>query len=236
MENLVNLVNEHGSLTDAVEFASKNMSAEERGKMYASGLSFYAHDPVSIALLSGEISYSLASVVDDRDKAVKLRDIDSLTELPKRLTFEKDFYDARERFVRNGVPFAVMIADVDDFKSVNTNYGHVGGDKALKVIAERFETGMRKIDGVYRYAGDEFSGLFSNVNAEQAVIAGNKALERVNASGIDMGDGKNFTPSISAGIYLPGRKDNYEESVARADEAAYDAKDNGKNQVVLYRD
>ena len=167
------------------------------------------------------------------NEAVGLKDVDTLTGVPKRATFEKDFYDAQERQGRSNTPFAVGIYDVDNFGDVNTEYGHIGGDDTLKEIANRVVKGKRKVDGFYRYGGDEFGGIFSDVDKEGGLLAISKAVGRVSKSTIYISDGRSVKASISAGVYVVGKEDSFEDAVKMADQAAYRSKEAGRNRASL---
>ncbi len=159
-----------------------------------------------------------------------LWNIDGLTGLPQMKTFKADVLTECSRFGRGGKSFAVMFADVDDFKKVNDRYGHQAGDGVLKTIANRLVSGKRNIDRVYRYAGDEFSGIYPVDNRAHADVIATRSLDRVVAPGICVGK-DSLLVTISVGIYLAKRGERWESVIKRADEAMYRAKGAGGNRV-----
>lgn len=204
------------------------------------------YDEVSIylalsdcALESGDISsaQTLNKMARNANLRAKvLNDIDYLTGLGQRATFDKKYNEAHSMFVRHDVPFAVGILDIDDFKGINDNYGHLAGDAVLKKFADRLKEGIRDIDGVYRCGGDEFRLLYSGVDGEQALHAANNLRERALSSEIGICEDKNLNVAFSCGLYSVKEDDGVEDSLEKSDRALYVAKKDGKNKVVLYED
>jgi diguanylate cyclase (GGDEF)-like protein len=159
-------------------------------------------------------------------------DFDSLTGRYGKDSFKRDFGRAHSLLNRSKVPFAIMIADVDDFKSVNDSYGHLVGNDVLREIAFRLGSG-RAGDDVYRYAGDEFAGIYSGVSNGNAVTAAKKAVERVSTSRVHGQGDVIVSPTVSLGLYLVKKDDDFRSSFDKADKALYRAKKAGKGRVSL---
>jgi len=128
----------------------------------------------------------------------------------------------------SGLPLSLMMIDVDDFKKFNDTYGHVQGDKALKKISEILRRSCRKIDILCRYGGEEFSLILPANNKEEAIILGERIRKSIENKEILK---HNFTISIGISSY-PQNSSNKKNMIAKADQALYQAKENGKNQVV----
>jgi diguanylate cyclase (GGDEF)-like protein len=117
----------------------------------------------------------------------------------------------------------LLVLDVDDFKSVNTRYGHPGGDRALVFVAEALRTASRETDLPARLGGDEFAVLVAGARP-----AGMEALAQRLLAEIRLGD----TVRVSAGWVIGGA--NAEQLLLEADEALRAAKRTGKNRVLAY--
>ena len=164
-------------------------------------------------------------------EALILSDRDSLTGLMRRKTFEEDYGAAQAMLDRNDLPFAMMFVDIDNFKNVNENYGHLAGDAVLKEVANRMSAGLRTTDGVYRHGGDEFAAICSGVNLEGAILAAQNTVDRVSSSPVNLGNGDRLSTSISAGVYMVREGDSFDNAYKAVDRIMYNAKDAGKNKV-----
>ncbi len=166
----------------------------------------------------------------------KISVTDSLTELFNRRYFQERLFEEMERSKRHNEPFTIFIMDIDDFKALNDNYGHMTGDKALKRIAHAISDAVRSIDVAARFGGEEFSVILPyTTKVNSYVIA-----ERIRRNVEDMRFIGNKIPpgqvvSISIGIAeFPADSDSMEDLIDKADQAMYLAKAGGKNRVVGY--
>jgi diguanylate cyclase (GGDEF)-like protein len=163
----------------------------------------------------------------------KLSDLanhDDLTALLNRREFMRRLQDELARSERSASTFCVAIIDIDFFKRVNDDYGHMVGDDVLREVARLLEATRRGTDTVARYGGEEFTLLLVGADAGAAAIA----LERMRAN-LERFDWERFTPgrriTISAGIAVWRAGDNGEGILGRADAALYEAKKGGRNCV-----
>jgi len=122
----------------------------------------------------------------------------------------------------------LMMIDIDDFKKFNDTYGHVQGDKALKKISEILRRSCRKIDVLCRYGGEEFSLILPANNKKETIALGERIRKSIENKEILK---HNFTISIGISSF-PQNSSNKKNMIAKADQALYQAKENGKNQVV----
>ncbi|MNP59250.1 putative diguanylate cyclase AdrA [compost metagenome] len=122
--------------------------------------------------------------------------------------------------------------DIDHFKAINDTFGHGLGDEALIVLAEELVLGLRAMDIVGRYGGDEFGAVLPNTSAEQASLALHRIQERLNE--VVFREAPELKLNISAGIadYQP-EMPGYQEWLKAADIALYRAKNNGRNRQEL---
>ena len=166
----------------------------------------------------------------------RLAEIDSLTQLPNRALLLDRFAQATASAKRRSTRLALMFLDLDDFKRINDEMGHVAGDEALQKVALRLGQAVREADTVSRYGGDEFLILLTEVSqaGDAAVIAG-KLLAAL-AQPLRMGDRDlQLTASIGISIY-PDDAESIEALIGHADAAMYRAKRQGPGRFALHGD
>jgi diguanylate cyclase (GGDEF)-like protein/PAS domain S-box-containing protein len=175
----------------------------------------------------------LKSEVEEKKKiATKLRHLanhDPLTGLPSiRLCMDR-LSQAVAKAERSHETCAIMFLDVDYFKAINDNHGHRYGDKALKIIAGRFQDVVRKVDTVARIGGDEFLVILSGIqNTEIVEQIAAKLIEKTSQA-VSIGS-LDFNLGLSIGIALyPANGSNADKLIRSADNAMYEAKKNGRN-------
>ncbi len=127
------------------------------------------------------------------------------------------------------LPLSVMMIDLDAFKKFNDSRGHIQGDLALKTISQIIQKNCRKIDILCRYGGEEFSLILPGSNKEEALLLGERIRKSIAS---DLFLDYKFTVSIGIASF-PENASNKQTLIERADEALYQAKDKGKNRVVL---
>lgn len=153
---------------------------------------------------------------------------DPLTKLYNHRSFVKYLAEMWENAQRTQMTMALLIIDVDRFKSINDDLGHLAGNEALERVAALIRESVRGTDLAFRYAGDEFAVLLPRTALEQAVSVGEKIRIRVNAQRLK--DGRQLSLSIGAAERLIEMR-TPEELVQLADRALYQAKEAGRNQV-----
>ena len=125
--------------------------------------------------------------------------------------------------------------DVDHFKAINDTYGHPVGDAVLREIANRAEKAVRSYDFVGRYGGEEFIAVLSNCSAADLRTVAERTCRAVSESPVILqSDSILVTVSIGGFVAKNGSLDT--ELLAAADAALYEAKRNGRNQVVISTD
>jgi diguanylate cyclase (GGDEF)-like protein len=188
--------------------------------------SFTGMDPHTGAVKLAKFAKVLAKL---NERAV----IDELTGVYSRKYFNEYMHGVFSNPKRGRV--TLIAVDIDHFKSVNTEFGHAGGDAALRTVAQRLKTSMRssRDDGVFRVGGEEFCLVLLELNAEDSFNAAENLRKLVMLEPVHMPDGRTKQITISAGVALARESDTAETLYARGDELLYRAKDAGRNRVVI---
>ena len=168
-----------------------------------------------------------------RERAIR----DPLTGLHNRRYFEETAGRDAARAVRTGEPLAVLVIDIDHFKTVNDKHGHAAGDLVLRVLAEILTAGVRDSDLVCRIGGEEFVVLLPGAAMEVALERAEAVRAEFAATPIDPGDGSEIRSTVSVGVAVfRGEGESHEAALGRADAALYQAKRAGRNRVVAVAD
>ncbi len=155
---------------------------------------------------------------------------DPLTGLPNRAAYDEYIVQEYERWSRYRTAFTVVVADLDLFKSVNDNFGHLAGDKVLRLVAKVITKSIRVTDFVARYGGEEFVIILPSTSVTEAVQAMNKLRLSLAKSPFNF-HGKPVGITMSFGVTEIKEGDSLEEAFNRADAALYQAKEDGRNLV-----
>ncbi len=135
---------------------------------------------------------------------------------------------------RHGGPVSLVMLDLDDFKRVNDQRGHVEGDRVLRAAAGLVREGLREIDTAARYGGEEFALLLPETSRTGAFVVAERLRATLERHFAQKRRGPRVT--VSGGVAcFPEDADSAEDLVRRADEALYRAKAGGKNRIVLLR-
>ena len=155
---------------------------------------------------------------------------DSLTGAYNRRHLENVLTRELARTARNRHPLALILLDVDDFKPVNDTFGHAGGDQLLQAVVQVLRENLRDIDVLARYGGDEFAVVLPETNLDGAHFVSEKLRHAIVAHVFPHGE-----LTISLGIVVADTNNaaSWEELLARADQALYQAKAGGGNRVHL---
>ncbi|MGC2553309.1 MAG: sensor domain-containing diguanylate cyclase, partial [Candidatus Sulfotelmatobacter sp.] len=165
------------------------------------------------------------------ERVKQLAYLDGLTGIFNRRFFELRIMEEIERARRYGTGMAVIMADIDQFKRLNDEFGHVLGDEVLRQVSSLFHQQLRKIDVVCRYGGEEFGILLTQTNAKHAMKIAEKLRKMVEGW---LFPGVPRTVTISAGAAaFPEQGTTRDELVRAADSALYAAKQAGRNKVCL---
>ncbi len=181
-----------------------------------------------------QLENQLQVVAEEKSVFQELAMLDPLTGLYNRRHFDATLPRELAHAERDGQPLAVIMLDLDHFKTVNDQYGHVAGDEVLKAMAALLKNGARQNDLICRYGGEEFVAILPNMSAKQAyerVESWRKQLETRQI----VSRGYQISITLSAGITVfPDHGGTQELLLARADEMLYQSKSEGRNRITVY--
>jgi diguanylate cyclase len=158
--------------------------------------------------------------------------IDALTGIPNRAAYNDRMAHEFARWQRHGGTITIAAWDVDNFKSINDEFGHMAGDKVLRILGQHMARSVRGTDFLARYGGEEFLMIMIGMDAEQALKACNKIRAGIQAIAFHFRD-RPVTVTASCGITTFRMGDVPEVAFERADGALYEAKDGGRNRCVV---
>lgn len=151
---------------------------------------------------------------------------DGLTGLLNRRSLENKVHVLQ----RKRIPFALCLADLDNFKQLNDTYGHDAGDRALRAFAEALRAVLRPEDLISRHGGEEFAVVLPDCNTESAVEAMSRVRDRLV---VELGRREAPTCTVSFGIAENDGDIELRDLMARADGALYQAKQEGRDRIVV---
>ncbi|PLP99375.1 sensor domain-containing diguanylate cyclase [Cupriavidus pauculus] len=170
-----------------------------------------------------------------RERLTRLALHDPLTDLANRRRFDEWVRVARNQANRLGVPLCVLSFDLDFFKRVNDTYGHDGGDAVLKHVAHLLRSSLREGDIAARFGGEEFVAALAHTSLEGAAETAERIRASIAAEPVKFnGQTIAITTSVGVAQMTPAElaaSDSIEIALARADQALYQSKRNGRNQV-----
>ncbi len=157
--------------------------------------------------------------------------IDPLTGIANRRAFLHEAGVMAKRHSANPRPTAVLLIDLDHFKSINDRFGHALGDRVLEIFTDAAQQSIRATDLIGRLGGEEFAAILYDTSREKAVVASERMRETFARIAQDVG-GRPVCATVSIGlVHCEGPVLDVPELLAQADQALYFAKENGRNRV-----
>ncbi|MGZ8143027.1 MAG: EAL domain-containing protein [Methylosarcina sp.] len=205
--------------------------AQPEGVLVHQEIDVFADDKK--AIITGTVQDITHKKANDR-QVHRLAYYDSLTGLASRVYYEERIDGFIKTASRRQERFAFMFLDLDDFKTINDNFGHRTGDQFLEAIAQRLKAVVRDVDFIARLGGDEFCIIMDNLLDKDSVAeVADRCLLKINQPLVI--EGHELTPKISIGIALyPKDGNNESELMQAADAAMYTAKQAGKQRYCFY--
>lgn len=163
---------------------------------------------------------------EQRQKAL----LDPLTGLPNRAGLNERLQLLVAQREAHDTPAQVAIMDLDHFKSINDGYGHLAGDRVLKIVADQLRRQLREGDYLARFGGEEFVALFPDSAPEAAYEVLERMRQVIEACPFHF-KGMRIVVTVSIGIAALRAREQAETALKRADQALYRAKDTGRNRI-----
>jgi diguanylate cyclase (GGDEF)-like protein len=193
--------------------------------------------------LEGLVSERTQEIRETNDKllvAYKNLEIKATTDYLTGIANRSHFFDLAtleiSRSFRDQHTFCVLIADLDNFKLINDDYGHMAGDAVLVNAAEMMQQALRDYDLIGRLGGEEFVMLLPETTLEQGLLIGERMRKSVE-EGTILFEGDTIGVTVSIGITTNHTEEKrIEEILSEADQALYEAKGLGKNRIIGYRE
>lgn len=176
------------------------------------------------------LEQSIACIRGEGEVMLRSLRTDSLTQLCSRAFIIRILKNRLVDALASDRALSVVMADLDHFKRINDNYGHLIGDHILEDVARRMESGARTSDILGRYGGEEFILIFDNATLDVAAALAERIRARVAADPVQKGT-IGLQVTLSLGVAEARSGDDVESLLARADSALYAAKNAGRNCV-----
>jgi len=167
----------------------------------------------------------------DQEELERLANLDSLTGLYNRRVILHRLNERIKYVRRYGEELSLIMLDIDHFKKVNDQYGHLTGDGVLEEIAVLVQRNIRGTDVVGRYGGEEFIIILLKTGLSSAVDVAERVRKAIEAAEMKDPEGNVFSVTVSEGVSSYKPAEDERSLISRADDALYRAKENGRNRV-----
>lgn len=223
LDSLKNLINERlSSISSTMTDYQSQMQQQEK------------HATQSITLLKNKVTrmekdtVSLRSLLQEKLAQAMT---DSLTDLPNRTAYQDAILPLCQVMQKTQKPLCLAVCDIDHFKSVNDTWGHLAGDKVLRLVPKQMRDALKAEDLIFRYGGEEFVIVLPNTTLEQAMERAEAIRLAVVKTPFNV-QGEPVTISISIGVAELQPQESPNDLFGRADKLLYSAKEAGRNQVM----
>jgi diguanylate cyclase (GGDEF)-like protein len=200
------------------------------------GSAFDTHDAAALRAFSVPASLALVAARSDTEvhRLSFAATLDSLTGLFNRPYLDARLHQEVERARRGSSSLTVLLADIDDFKTVNDTYGHQTGDAVLRMVGTVLRSTVRVFDVCARYGGDEFAILMPTSDRSTAAACAERIRQHVSATHTAVEEHPHLPPlTMSIGVAVIESGDTPADIIRRADQCLYRAKGEGKNRVCV---
>lgn len=190
--------------------------------------------PLFVILITFAISYLTKYLIKSKDfeHQYKLATTDGLTELYNHRYFQDTLRKQIDSSKRYEQKFSLIILDIDFFKKFNDQYGHQVGDEVLRTVSKILKKNTRTTDYVCRYGGEEMSIILPQTSKSEALVNAQRICDAVANTPLKISSNKEVNITISLGVStFPENGETPQKLIEYADQALYNAKENGRNQV-----
>jgi diguanylate cyclase (GGDEF)-like protein len=191
--------------------------------------------PPELHRVAEEFNHMILRIRDSEAALADLARRDRLTGLLNRRAYDEAIADALARRQRLNEDVAILLLDIDHFKRINDTHGHVAGDEVLRAIAATVTAQVRQIDKVCRLGGEEFVVILQDANRSAAAIMAERIRGAIEHNPVPV-DATPIAVTVSIGVADVDDDGDAATLLERADAALYDAKQGGRNRVVIARE
>ncbi len=163
-------------------------------------------------------------------QAIEKAYIDPLTGVSNRAAFDKAVEQECDLAQRHDNALTLMMLDIDHFKQINDNYGHIVGDHALKSFADCISECVRKSDAMFRYGGEEFAIILRNTQLDGAALLADRMRKKIEDMDFNY-EAVDLTITVSIGVTQFRKDETGNSLIERADKLLYEAKQDGRNCI-----
>ena len=189
-----------------------------------------------ICIVLYDVTEAAVNKIKTQEANLRLKHIsrtDGLTGLLNRKTWENELESEFKRFARSQNSCSLVILDIDHFKKINDGYGHPAGDEVIRKTSHILKESIREIDIAGRYGGEEFVIILVDTDLAGAEVVAERLRQQIEAQIVEY-DGNNITYTVSLGVAeLSSNYSDKTQWLSTADQALYQSKESGRNQVTL---
>ncbi|MEO5961217.1 MAG: GGDEF domain-containing response regulator [Opitutaceae bacterium] len=202
--------------------------------MNAGALDYLVKGEISAQMLERSLRYAL-KLGETLEALRSLATRDRLTGLLNRREFDRILGEERDRAMRFGHSVALVMVDIDCFKTVNDTHGHPAGDAVMREIARRLAAQVRTVDRVLRFGGDEFAIILMETDRDGALEVARRICAAISSEPVRATAALTLDLTVSVGVAaLPADARTDATLVSAADKALYAAKAQGRNRTMAF--
>ena len=222
--NVSSELKQHISEIDNALFQAAKFRMKNKKNKFANAVTIF-NDAVT------KSSWFISTIVD---QAIEIdTGMDMLTRLFNRRYLSTILRRETEICNKQGLPYSILLIDLDYFKKINDEFGHDSGDKILEQFSKLLMDSVRASDFIFRYGGEEFLIVMGNVDQNEAITASEKIRKKCDKHIFKLTNNNNIHLTCSIGIAVHDGHPDYSRMVKKADLALYDAKNQGRNRVIF---
>jgi two-component system cell cycle response regulator len=224
----------HGCRTPIVFLTAETAQRVDIEAMNAGALDYLVKGEITPRMIERSLRYAL-KLGETLEALRRLATRDELTGLLNRRELDRVLAEERERALRFGHRLALVMVDIDHFKSINDRYGHPAGDAVLREVARRIGAEVRSVDRAARFGGEEFALVLVQTDPAGALDVARRICAVIEREPIFAGETVALNVTVSAGAaVLPDDGRTESALVAAADKALYAAKARGRNRALAF--
>lgn len=225
-----------GCHTPIVFLTAETAERVDIAAMNAGALDYLVKGEITPRMIERSLRYAL-KLGDTLEALRRMATRDQLTGLLNRREFDRILHEERERTLRFGHTLALVMVDIDHFKSINDTHGHPAGDAVLREVARRVAAEVRSVDRAVRFGGEEFALILVQTDLAGGLDVARRVCAAIAREPILASDTVALHVTASTGVaVLPDDATSEAALIANADKALYHSKRTGRNRATAFRD